>query len=391
MELTQSNSVQTQDKFRSPVIKVVGLGGAGCNTINHLMELNLPGIECIAANTDVQVLQQSQAPTRIQLGPILTRGLGSGGDPQIGEGSAEESYQELDAALRGADLVFLTAGMGGGTGTGSISIAARLAHSIDAVVISIVSTPFSFESGKRQINAREGIARLRPYSDTLIVVPNDRLLQVAPLDLPMEMAFRLSDDVLRQAIQSISELVTQTGLINIDFAHILRIMRLGGGAYIAIGHGQGEGKAQQAIQSALNHPLLESIQLDQAKGVIISFSGSSNLSMNEMVSALNDMRQRCHPDAEIIPGMTNDPQMQDRVQAILIVTGVGGTPIQNPNQAAAELYVSTTDRSSHRPSSQKPNNKESLNPIKASEDELEVPAFIRRRNQILIQDHRTNG
>jgi len=240
MELTQSNTVQTQAKFRSPVIKVIGLGGAGCNTINHLMELNLPGIECIAANTDVQVLQQSQAPTRIQLGPILTRGLGSGGDPQIGESSAEESYQELDAALRGADMVFPTAGMGGGTGTGSISIAARLAHSLDAVVISIVSTPFSFESGKRQINAREGIARLRPYSDTLIVVPNDRLLQVAPLDLPMEMAFRLSDDVLRQAIQSISELVTQTGLINIDFAHIIRIMRLGGGAYIAIGHGQGD-------------------------------------------------------------------------------------------------------------------------------------------------------
>lgn len=391
MELTHSNTPQTHSEFRLPVIKVLGLGGAGCNTINHLMELNLPGVDCIAANTDVQVLRQSHAPTRIQLGPVLTRGLGSGGDPQIGEGSAEESYQELDAALRGADMIFLTAGMGGGTGTGSIPIAARLAHSLGVVVISIVSTPFSFESGKRQINAREGIARLRPYSDTLIVVPNDRLLQVAPLDLPMEMAFRLSDDVLRQAIQSISELVSQTGLINIDFAHILRIMRLGGGAYIAIGHGQGEGKAQQAIQSALNHPLLESIQLDQAKGVIISFTGSANLSMNEMVSTLNDLRQRCHPDAEIIPGMINDPQMQDRVQVILIVTGVGGTPIQNPNQAAAELHINTSVKPSHRPSSKTSLKKEVSLPIKNSEEELEIPAFIRRRNQMLIQDQGNNG
>lgn len=391
MESTHSDTSPTNSKFYMPVIKVLGLGGAGCNTINHLMELNLPGVDCIAANTDLQVLRQSLAPTRIQLGPVLTRGLGSGGDPQIGEGSAEESYQELDAALRGADMIFLTAGMGGGTGTGSIPIAARLAHSLGVVVISIVSTPFSFESGKRQLNAREGIARLRPYSDTLIVVPNDRLLQVAPLDLPMEMAFRLSDDVLRQAIQSISELVTQTGLINIDFAHILRIMRLGGGAYIAIGHGQGEGKTQQAIQSALNHPLLESIQLDQAKGIIISFTGSANLSMNEMVSTLNELRQRCHPDAEIIPGMINDPQMQDRVQVILIVTGVGGTPIQNPIQAAAELQINTLHKSSHRPSAERSSKNEINLPINNVDEELEIPAFIRRRNQILLQNEENNG
>ena len=391
MQISENTPQPSHSEFKTPVIKVIGFGGAGCNTTNHLMELNLPGVECIAANTDVQVLQQALAPTRIQLGPVLTKGLGSGGDPKIGEESAEESYQELDAALRGADMIFLTAGMGGGTGTGAIPIAARMAHSLNAVVISIVSTPFSFESGKRQNNAREGIARLRPYSDTLIVVPNDRLLQVASLDISMETAFRLSDDVLRQSIQSISELVTQTGLINIDFAHIMRIMRLGGGAYIAIGHGQGEGKTQQALQAALNHPLLETIQLDQAKGIIISFTGSSSLSMNEMVTTLNDMRTRCHPDAEIIPGMILDPQMQDRVEVKIIVTGVGGTPIQNPNQAAAEITYTPSTNSNHRPSAHEPVY-EGLPPSNNNNaDDLDVPAFIRRRNQILLSEKGNYG
>jgi len=178
---------------------------------------------------------KSQASTIIQLGPLLTKGLGAGGDPAIGEKAAEESYDELSQALEGADLVFLTAGMGGGTGTGATPVAARLALSLGSLVISVVTTPFAFESGKRQRNAREGIAQLRPNSDTLIIVPNDRLLQIAPLDLSVENVFRLSDDVLRQAIQSISELITQTGLINIDFAHILRLMRLGGGTYFAMG------------------------------------------------------------------------------------------------------------------------------------------------------------
>ena len=366
-------------EFHLPTVKVMGLGGAGCNTINHIMELNLPRIECIAANTDMQVLLQSQAPVKIQLGPELTRGLGSGGDPQIGEKSAEESYRELNDALEGADLVFFTAGMGGGTGTGAIPIAARMAHSLGAIVICTVSTPFQFENGKRQSNAREGIARLRPYTDTLIIVPNDRLLQIAPLDTPLDMAFRLSDDVLRQSIQSISELISQTGLINVDFAHILRIMRFGGGSYIAIGHGQGEGKAQQALQSALNHPLLEHINLEQAKGIIVNFSGGASLTINEVVQALNNLRSSCHPDAEIIPGLTNDPMMQDRAQAILIVTGIGAAELRDPIQVAAISQIEKPEKVSE-PKLDISDTLGYAQSLDGPNDELEVPAFLRKQN-----------
>ena len=383
LETTQQKktSITPQSEFCLPVIKVLGLGGAGCNTINHLMEMELPGIDCVAANTDMQVLKQSKAPTCIQLGPVLTRGLGSGGDPKVGEKAAEESLNDLNDALAGADLVFLTAGMGGGTGTGATPVAARLALSLGSLVISFITTPFAFESGKRQTNAREGIALLRPYSDTLIIVPNDRLLQIAPLDLPMEMAFRLSDDVLRQSIQSISELVTQTGLINVDFAHIMHLMRMGGGTYFTIGHGEGKNKVQQAIQQALNHPLLDSIPLEQAKGLIINFTGGSSLTMNEVGEALNLLREKCHPDAEIIPGLTSNPMMQDRVQLIMLVTGVGATAIQTPQQAAATLdkEIQRT-RHEHVFSVQK--SSAYSNSKKDPQDELEIPAYIRKHIQL---------
>jgi cell division protein FtsZ len=383
LETTQLKRIMTtpKSKFQLPVIKVLGLGGAGCNTINNLMEMDLPGIDCIAANTDAQVLEQSKAPTRIQLGPILTKGLGSGGDPAVGEKAAEESSDDLDEALQGADLVFLTAGMGGGTGTGATPVAARLALSLGALVISIVTTPFTFESGKRQSNAREGIAQLRPNSDTLIIVPNDRLLQIAPVDLSMEMAFRLSDDVLRQSIQSISDLVTQTGLINIDFAHILRLMRLGGGTYFAIGHGEGKDKVQQAIQQALNHPLLETIHLEQAKGLIINFTGGASLTMNEVGQALNQLREKCHPDAEIIPGMTSNSLMQDRVELILLVTGVGATAVQSPLQAAASLPRESAPKETHT-STAKPKPSTFTSTKNDPQDEMEIPAYIRKHIQL---------
>jgi cell division protein FtsZ len=370
-------------KFQVPAIKVLGLGGAGCNTINHLMEMELPGIECISANTDAQVLEQSKAQTIIQLGPILTKGLGSGGDPAIGEKAAEESYDELSKALEGADLVFLTAGMGGGTGTGAIAVAARLALSLGSLVISIVTTPFAFESGKRQSNAREGIAQLRPNSDTLIIVPNDRLLQIAPADLPIETAFRLSDDVLRQSIQSISELVSQTGLINIDFAHILRLMRLGGGTYFAIGHGEGKDKVKQAIQQALNHPLLDAIPIEQARGLIINFTGGASLTMSEVGNALNELREKCHPDAEIIPGMTSNQLMQDRVELILLVTGVGATAVQTPMQAAAvpEKENKFSDFIESEQKSKPAIYAEKKNDV---QDQLDVPAYVRKHIQLKV-------
>ena len=228
-----------------PVFKILGLGGGGSNAVNRLIELGLQDVEYIAANTDIQALKQSLAPKKIQLGPHLTRGFGAGGNPKVGEAAAEESYRELAAALAGADMVFLTAGMGGGTGTGSISVAARVARALGAVTVAVVTTPFSFEVGRRQQNAREGLARLQPHTDTLITVPNDRLLQIAPRNLTLDLAFHLADDVLRQGIQGIAELITQPGLINVDFAHIRQVMQMGGGALMSIGIGEGENKALQ--------------------------------------------------------------------------------------------------------------------------------------------------
>lgn len=313
---------------RKPVIKILGLGGGGSNAINRLVELGLRDVEFIAANTDKQALSQSLAPQKLQLGPKLTRGLGAGGNPQVGEAAAEESYREIAAALSGADMVFLTAGMGGGTGTGSISVAARIARALGAVTVAVVTTPFSFEMGRRQINAREGLAKLQPNTDTLITVPNDRLLQIAPRTLTLDLAFQLADDVLRQGIQGITELITQPGLINVDFAHIRQVMQMGGGALMSIGIGEGENKAFNAVEQALHHPLLESISVENANAIIANFTGGESLSFLEVMEALNHLQELTHNQADIIPGVITDPNMEDRAQVILVITGLGATPIE---------------------------------------------------------------
>jgi cell division protein FtsZ len=311
-----------------PVLKVLGLGGGGCNAIERMMELDLRGVEFIAANTDAQALKNNPAPTRILLGPQTTRGLGSGGDPARGRAAAEESRKEIAAALAGADMVFLTAGMGGGTGTGSISVAAEIARSQGAVTIGIVTTPFAFEMGRRQKNANEGLVRLREHTHTLVAIPNDRLLFVAPRNLPMDVAFRLADDVLRQAVQGITELVTEPGLINVDFAHIRRLILLGGGALMAIGQGQGEGKSLQALEQALHHPLMDTVSLANAKGVIANFTGGADLSLFEVESALTSLQEQTGSQTEIVFGVINDERMDGRVQVILMITGLGSLTLE---------------------------------------------------------------
>jgi cell division protein FtsZ len=328
MMITAKPIQHTPIVARLPVLKVIGLGGGGSNAINRMIELGLGGVEYIAANTDAQALKNSLAPVKIQLGPRLTRGLGAGGDPKIGEEAAEESYRDLNQALAGADMVFLTAGMGGGTGTGSIPIAARVARSIGAVVVAIITMPFSFEVGRRQNNARDGIAKLRQYTDTLITVPNDRLLQIAPHDLTLDLAFRMADDMLRQGIQGISELVTQPGLINVDFAHVRQMMMNGGGSLLSMGYGQGENKAINAIEQALHHPMLESIPLESASGIIANFSGGPDLTFMEVTDALSYLQSKTNFQAEIIPGVTNDEKLAGRAQVILVITGLGATPLE---------------------------------------------------------------
>ncbi|MHC1741282.1 MAG: cell division protein FtsZ [Anaerolineaceae bacterium] len=388
ISISASPIQHTPIEAKLPSIKVVGLGGAGQNAINRMIELGLEGVDFIAANTDAQVLQSCLAPTKIQLGPKLTRGLGAGGNPSIGEAAAEESYKELNQALFGADMVFLTAGMGGGTGTGAISIAARVAKSLGAVVIAIVTTPFTFEMGRRSKNAREGLAKLQPFADTLISVPNDRLLQVAPIDLPIEMAFRLADDILRQGVQGISELITQPGLINVDFSHVRTLMQNGGGSLLAIGTGKGDQKAVQAVEHALHHPMLETINLDNASGIIANFTGGDDLSFAEVTDALIYLQQKTNSNVEIIPGVISDSRYQDRTQVTLVITGIGGSVIDpalkfDPTRQPVKRSE-INENSESAPAVLFHNNSAAQVAIPQFEMagtpiDLDVPAFLRRR------------
>lgn len=325
-----------EEFVRKPILKVLGLGGGGSNAVNRMIESGVRGVDYIVANTDRQALLASLAPITIQLGPKTTRGMGAGGDPLVGRRAAEESRTELAAALEGTDMVFLTAGMGGGSGTGAIPIAAEIARSVGAVTIAVVTMPFSFEGKRRQNNAMEGLATLRPNTDTLIAIPNDRLLYVAGQDLPMDVAFRLADDVLRQSVQGIAELVTQPGVINVDFAHVRRMMKLGGGSFMAIGQGQGVNKATAAVDQALHHPLLESVALDNAAGVIVHFTGGKDLSLFEVGEALSHVQEMTGGDIDLVMGITYDENMQDRAQAILVITGIGAQSLEDA-MASPEL------------------------------------------------------
>ena len=373
-----------------PKIVVLGLGGGGSNAINRMIESGMQGVTFIAANTDAQSLANNLAPNKIQLGPKSTRGLGAGGLPVVGENAAEESTKELASLLHGADMVFLTAGMGGGTGTGSIPIAAKVAKASGAVTIAIVTRPFSFELGRRQRNAEEGLAKLKEYTDTLIVIPNDKLIEIAPRDLPLEMAFTLADDVLRQGVQGISELITETGLINVDFSHIKNIMTRGGGALMAIGTGSGPNKVQQAIEKALHHPLLDDIDLYTATGMIANFTGSNDMSFKDVTEALHTLQQATGSHADIIPGIITDPRMEDRVQLILIVTGIG----LKPEQSLKGDFDTESEQSDLKESFKDSTYQESETPAQTNfneiglssygnqpntTDNLSVPAFLRRR------------
>lgn len=383
MEDTKPSEMQT----RGPVIKVVGLGGGGGNAVDRMIELGLPGVEFISANTDYQVLQTSLAQTKIQLGPQLTRGLGAGGDYEVGYQAAKESRAELEAALKGADMVFLTAGMGGGTGTGSIAVAGEVARSLGIVTIAVVTMPFTFEMGRRQKNAQEGLARLQPNTDTLIAIPNDRLLYVAPQNLPLETAFRLADDVLRQAVQGIAELVTQPGLINVDFAHVRNMMKQGGGAFMAIGHGKGDEKVFNAIQQALNHPLLESVSLQDASGVIANFSGGDDLSLYEVGEAIGHIRSMTGENVDVVMGVSHDERMSERAQVILVVTGLGAKTLADVlpgsekigavagNQIEIEADVVAAPQTMQIVESEPATRVDILN-------DLDVPAFMRKRVRV---------
>lgn len=350
-----------------PSVKILGLGGGGSNAVNRMIELGLAGVDFIAANTDHQALASSLAPSKIQLGPRVTRGLGAGGDPKVGAAAAMESAREIAAALKGADMVFITAGMGGGTGTGAAPVAAEIARELGAVVIAIVTLPFTFEMTRRANNAMDGVKKLQPHAHTLITVPNDKLLQVVPRDLSLEVAFRLADDVLRQGVQGVAELITRAGMINVDFAHVRNLMSRGGGAMMSIGMGRGERKAEAAIHQALHHPLLEVDSLEQATGVLVHFTGGDDLTLYEVGEAITNLRETMDPEVDVIMGATTDPTMEDRAQAIIIVTGIGARPLAQPR-----VEVETRTDAAEEPV------RVFAQPA-ADPDSLDLPTFLRRR------------
>lgn len=324
------NNYNQQDiVYNKPVMKVIGLGGGGCNAIDRMLTMGYgtEDVEFIAANTDLQALQRCQANTKILMGPQVTNGQGCGGRPEIGEKAARESEDVLRKALSGADIVFLTAGMGGGTGSGSISVAAEIAREQGAITIAVVSTPFSFEAGKRITNARTRLSKLATHCDTLITIPNDQLLKVSPSNITLREAFAYADDVLRQGIMGITQLLSGTGDINVDFSHIRHMMANGGGSLLSIGYGKGEDKVSTALYQALNHPLLEHLPIENATGIIANFTGGEDLSFGEVMEGLTHLQQFTGNNAEIIPGQIVDPNMKDEVQIILIITGIASTPL----------------------------------------------------------------
>ena len=304
-------------------IRVVGVGGGGSNAVNRMIQSSMTGIEFIALNTDAQALLMTQAPHWIRIGDKLTRGLGAGGNPSIGAKAAEENIEDIQEALKGSDMVFITSGMGGGTGTGASPIIAQIARELGALTVGVVTKPFTFEGNKRRMAAEEGIANLRQHVDTLITVPNDRLLQVADKKMPLSEAFRLADDVLRQGIQGISDLITVPGLINLDFADVKTIMSAAGSALMAIGEAGGDNRAVDAAHIAISSPLLD-IDIAGARGVLFNITGGLDLTLYEVNEAADIISKAAHPEANIIFGAVQDSAFDGKVKITVIATGFDG-------------------------------------------------------------------
>jgi len=301
-------------------IVVLGVGGGGSNAVNRMIQSGVRGVEFIAVNTDTQALTRCDAPTRLHIGEKLTRGLGAGGNPNTGEKAAEESAEQLADLLRDADMVFIAAGMGGGTGTGAAPIIAQISKDLGALTVGVVTKPFSFEGRQRAKNAEAGIVQLRERVDTLITIPNDRLLEVIDRKPTLEQSFMEVDDVLRQGIQGISELITEPGLINLDFADVKSIMSDSGGALMAIGRGTGESRAQDAARMAISSPLLD-ISMDGARGVLLNITGGADLALSEINDAAEVVASAADPEASIIFGAVIDPKIENEVRITVIATG----------------------------------------------------------------------
>ncbi|MBO8136634.1 MAG: cell division protein FtsZ [Desulfotomaculum sp.] len=337
-------------------IKVIGVGGGGNNAVNRMIEAELKGVEFIAVNTDAQALQLSKSTHKIQIGSKLTKGLGAGANPEIGKKAAEESREEIQEALKGADMVFVTAGMGGGTGTGAAPVVAQVAKEIGALTVGVVTKPFTFEGRKRLTQADAGIKELKDKVDTLITIPNDRLLQVIDKHTSIVEAFRIADDVLRQGVQGISDLIAVPGLINLDFADVKTIMKDTGSALMGIGTASGENRAQEAAKAAISSPLLET-SIEGARGVLLNITGGSSLGLFEVNEAAEIIAQAADPEANIIFGAVIDEAMNEDVRVTVIATG-----FEHQAKDRKERFKGDMD----------------IKPF-ANHDELDIPAFLRRK------------
>jgi cell division protein FtsZ len=378
---------RTQDGFAvsatvgSPVLRVVGVGGAGVNAVNRMVEAEVEGVEFLAINTDLQSLQQSAAHETLHIGDGITRGLGSGSDPNLGRQAAMEEHDRIKAMLRGSDMVFIAAGAGGGTGTGAAPIVARIARDLGALTVGIVTRPFQFEGSRRRDQAEDGIAALAAEVDTLIVVPNNRLLSVLDRDTSMVDAFRVADDVLRQGVQGISDLVTLPGLINLDFADVRTIMSDAGNALLGIGMGTGERRAIEAAEQAVASPLLET-SMDGARSILLSITGGRDLSLWEVNESAKAVAEAAHPDANIIFGAMVDEKLEDQIWVTVVATGYGEvrTPRRAVERPAASGRAQAAEsRSTLREPAGEPRVTRGRPRAGSSPLELDVPEFMPRR------------
>lgn len=362
-------------------IKVVGVGGGGCNALNSMIALQqIQGVEFIAINCDAQALLTCQAPTKIQIGENLTKGLGAGADPEIGKKSAEESKDKIKENLEGSDMVFVTCGMGGGTGTGASPIIAQIAKEVGALTVAVVTKPFVFEGTRRMIFAEEGITYLKEHVDTLIVIPNQRILDVVDRKMTLLEAFKVADSVLGQGVQGISDLITMPGLINVDFADVRTIMTNAGSALMGIGTGVGENRAQAAARSAIASPLLE-VTIEGAKGVLFNIIGGPDLAMSEVDEAAKIIAASADPDANIIFGATIDESMVDQLKITVIATGFDESRkrLQELTERTATTQTyQTTGQYQPQPVNQNQPQDNSQSDVPPEQDEFDIPAFLRQ-------------
>ncbi len=379
---------------QSAVIKVIGVGGGGGNAVNTMITSSINKVDFIVANTDAQSLRTSKAPVKLQLGRELTKGLGAGSKPEVGTAAALENKDQLVGAIKGADLVFIAAGMGGGTGTGAAPVIAEAARETGVLTVGVVTKPFTYEGKARSILAEQGIAELKKHVDSLIIIPNDRLISMASKNMSLFDAFKPSDDVLRQAVQGISELITSTGLMNLDFADVKTVMSVRGMAMMGIGIGNGENRAAEAVNNAISSPLLEDNDISGAKGVLVNITGSASMTMDDYNTVNRIVHEKVHEDANIKIGVVRDDEMGDTIKVTVIATGFGDRfDVEKPGgirtsnlSSVIDKHTTPAAKSLERPTYLRDRERsESVTRIRPAvsfieddEDQYDIPTFLRK-------------